>query len=216
MVGYAEGAVIIRFTVAFFMPGEHAFEMPDIELTHLDGRVEHVFGDTARVTISSVIASDDSLATPASWEAPFERPMTRPWIVPVPLAVVLAVLAAWVAVRRRAGERPAWAGGQGRSVYAPVERWIRAGEIRAAVSAVTDLLRDRIERAVPEAGRQLSTAECVTIVAAQRADWPVRDIAETLRALDRARFAPALPSDVVVLAEQVEELMTAMSRGSAE
>jgi hypothetical protein len=84
------------------------------------------------------------------------------------------------------------------------------------VSAVTDRLRDRIEREIPEAGRQLSTEECIAVIDEQRREWPVREIEEALNALDRARFAPALPSDVVVLAEQVDELMAGLARGPAE
>ena len=127
--------------------------------------------------------------------------------------IVVAAAVFWGVVRRRVAVRPTWRAGRGRSVYAPVEQWIRAGELRAAVSAVTDRLRDRIERDVPEAGRQLSTEECIAMVEEQRPEWPVREIEDALTALDRARFAPALPSDVVVLAEQVDELMAGLAPG---
>ncbi len=217
MVGYDEGTVIVRYTVAFFSPGEHAVEMPDIELAYSDGRVVHVFGDTAHVSIASVVPSaGDSLPDPVPAVAPLQRDVMRPWLALLPAALVLLAVVVWIVAWRRVGPRPGWRHGEGKSIFAPVERWIRAGELRAGISAATDRLRDRIARDLPDAGRQLSTAECIRMVEAQRPDWPVREIGETLRALDRARFAPALPSDVVVLAEQVEDLMAAMARAKAE
>jgi hypothetical protein len=217
VVGYAEGAVLVRYTLAFFDSGVHALPMPDIELSFGDGRVERVFGDTARVSITSVLPADaDAPPNLAPSAAPIARQPRRPWVVMLPLGIVALLLVAWSLLRRRVSQRPVWRSGGGRSVYAPVEQWVRAGELRAVVSAVTDRLRDRIERDLPEAGRQLSTEECMAVVEEHRPDWPVRDIMGTLTALDRARFAPALPSDVVVLAEQVDELMAVMSRGANE
>ncbi len=214
VVGYAEGAVLVRYTVAVFEAGEHAVELPDVELAFGDGRVERVFGDTAWVRISSVLPGDaDSTLVPMPSVAPIDRAITRTWLGAVPALVVFVALVAWLLARRRVAPRPPWTGGGGRSVYAPVEQWVRAGELRAVVSAVTDRLRDRIERDLPEAGRQLSTWECIETIEQRRPDWPVREIRDTLAALDRARFAPALPGDVVVLAEQVDELMVGMTRG---
>jgi len=85
-----------------------------------------------------------------------------------------------------------------------------AGESKAAVGVISDRLRDEIERRLPEAGRQLSTQECVATVEKARPDWPRRDIEEVLRSLERAQYAPAIPSDVALLVEQVEDLLVVL------
>jgi hypothetical protein len=54
-VGYTEGAILVRYTVAFFEAGEQSLLMPDIELMYGDGRVETISGDTVLVRISSVL-----------------------------------------------------------------------------------------------------------------------------------------------------------------
>jgi hypothetical protein len=91
-----------------------------------------------------------------------------------------------------------------------------AGESKAAVGVISDRFRDAIERKLPEAGRQLSTQECLAVIQGSRPDWPRRDIEEVLRALDRAQYAPAVPSDVALLVDQVEHLLKALSTEPTE
>ncbi len=210
IIGYAEGRVLVRFTVAFFEPGEHAMVMPDVQLSYPDGHVEHVSGDTAWVTVRSVLPAEDSAVAPKPSLGPLARRQHRAWIVAVLASVVVIVMGAWGRARVRVAERPVWQGGREKIGYPSIEQWIRAGELRAAVSAVTDVVRSRIERRLPQAHRMLSTAECLETIAAERPDWPIRALRDILQSLDRAQFAPAVPNDVVELAERADEVLQSL------
>ncbi len=203
---YAEGALTILYTVALFQPGEHAIPMPSAELLYPDGRVETVLGDTAWITVASVLPADDHVP-PA---LPALAPVTRAARTPLPLIVmtcaVLLGTVAWGAARRRTGpvapDDPAAAA----RPPAPVDRWMSAGEPRAVAAVTADAMRGLIAELVPQAGRHLDTEECLEVLRAAEVDWPLRDLSELLRALERARFSPAVPSDVVELVEQAERL----------
>lgn len=203
---YAEGALTVLYTVALFQPGDHAIAMPDPELVYPDGRIETVLGDTARVRVASVLPADDHVppALPALAPLPRSSPTPVPAVV-LACAVVIGAVA-WGAARRRPGgiapqelvaEVPA---------AAPVDRWMSAGEPRAVAAVVSDQVRRLIESGVPQAGRHLDTEECLEVLRAAEVGWPLRELSELLRALERARFSPAVPSDVVELVEQAEQL----------
>lgn len=207
VVAYSEGAVVIRYTVAFFETGNHAVAMPDIELTYPNGAVEHVAGDSARVEIRSVLPVGDSLPLPR--EAVNPLPIGQR--TPVPLILLgttaLVGLIGWAYLRRKTLPRPAWGGTAAEShARAPIMQWVKAGESRAVVGALADRLRAAIEDALPDAARGLSTDKCIEVIQAGNMDWPNREIEDVLRSLDRARFAPAVPADVALLIDQVDEL----------
>jgi hypothetical protein len=84
---------------------------------------------------------------------------------------------------------------------------VSTGEARAVAAVAADRLRERIARLVPEADRSLATEECLSVLDAKRPDWPLRDLADLLRGLDRARFAPAVQSEVAQLVRQVDEMV---------
>jgi hypothetical protein len=92
-------------------------------------------------------------------------------------------------------------------------RWIAAGEGRAVAAVAAERLRDHLARSVPEAGRALSTDECIAVLEERRRDWPLRELGETLRGLERARFAPAVPGEVALLVDQVESLVESLPPG---
>ncbi len=215
VIGYAEGRVLVRFTLAFFEPGEHAVVMPDMELSYPDGHVEHIAGDTAWVSVRSVLPAADSAIAPKPSLGPLARRQQRAWIVAVLASLVVIAMGIWGHARLRVAERPVWHGRRGKFGYPPIEQWIQAGELRAAVSAVTDVVRSRIEQGLPQARRQLSTAECLETIEAERPDWPIRALRDVLHSLDRAQFAPAVPSDVVELAARADELLQSLPAGPA-
>jgi hypothetical protein len=74
-------------------------------------------------------------------------------------------------------------------------------------AVIAERLRGRIAVLVPEAGRGLSTEECLTVLEQRRSDWPIRDLGAALRGLERARFAPAGSGDVAALVKQVDDLL---------
>lgn len=216
VIAYTEGTVVVRYQIALFEPGVHGLAMPDIELIYPDGGLVTVPGDTAWITVRSVLPQGDSSASPRASLGPVARSRTELGFVILPPLTVLAVTVLWGMRRRRPKERPAWRTGSGKRVEAPVVQWARAGELRAVVSAVTDRLRESIERALPLAGRQLSTDECLEIIAQQQPNWPVRELATVLRSLDRARFSPAVPSGIVELAQRAGNLSSSLARTTAE
>ena len=44
-------------------------------------------------------------------------------------------------------------------------------------------------------------------MSASRPEWPLGDLADVARALERASFAPAIPSDVIALADEAHVLL---------
>ena len=83
----------------------------------------------------------------------------------------------------------------------------------AAVAA--ERLRARIASLEPRAARTLSVEECITVLEEARSDWPLRAVADTLRGLERARFAPAVATDVEALVVRVDDLMTGLEPAPA-
>jgi hypothetical protein len=215
VVAYSEGAVVVQYEVALFEPGHHGLAMPAIELVYSDGGVVNVHGDTAWITVLSVLPEEEDAHSPRPSLGPVARTRTEPAMVVLPMATVLLVMGLWGVSRRRARSRPLRRDGSGKRVEAPVVQWARAGELRAVVSAVTDRLRESVETALPLAGRQLSTEECLGVIEENQPDWPTREIESVLRSLDRARFAPAVPSDIVQLAQRAGELSVSLRRSAA-
>ena len=90
-------------------------------------------------------------------------------------------------------------------------RWVAAGEGRAVASVATARLRQRIAALVPEADRALAVEECLEVLAQKRPQWPLRDLGELMQGLERARFAPAVPGDIAILADRVDMLLQSLA-----
>ena len=69
-----------------------------------------------------------------------------------------------------------------------------------------DRFRAALMRAAPEAERSLDTEQVIALLERSRSDWPLRDVADVLRTLNRACFAPAVPADVLEVVERAERL----------
>jgi hypothetical protein len=195
----------IRHRVALFAPGIHALAMPAIELLHPDGAVEVVLGDTAFVRVAAVIP--DTLATPAPMpsQGPIGRPARRPWRAAVPVAVVVLLTGLWLAWRLRSRrEVVADATPDAAAADLPLMRWLAAGERRAVATIAVHRLRATVAGQVPDAARASSVAEWAAAVAAARPDWPVDEVADILRALERARFAPLGADDLAELVDRAD------------
>ncbi len=208
---YAEGTLTIVYTVAVFEPGLRGVVMPPIELLYSEGRVETFEGDTAWVEVASVLPLPDSMLQPM----PLLEPLARRTSTLTPLIVLLVGVIGgtltWGVVRHRSRARPSWSSLHAKPVEPPVERWVAAGEPRAVAAIVADRFREIIATLVPDAGRYLDIEECIEVLHRERPDWPIREVSEILHGLERARFAPAVPSDVMEVVNQAEELVVSLA-----
>jgi hypothetical protein len=128
------------------------------------------------------------------------------------VGTVLAVTGFWGVTRRRVKSAEREVTPRTPEPAAPLMRWVSAGEGRAVAAVAADRLRSRIAELEPEADRALSTDECVKILETKQPGWPLAELAEALHGLERARFAPAIPSDVALLVDQVETLLGGLAR----
>lgn len=215
IVAYSEGEIVVRYQVAFFETGVLTVVMPDLELAHPDGRTSMVAGETARVRVRSVLPANDSLPAPQQSIGPISRVQRSLMPAISFVSVTFVLLVAWALWRRRTQPRPVWAGSKYEAVDVPLQQWMMAGESKAVVAAVSDRLRDAIEHVLPAAGRQLSTEELLAVVGTTAPEWPRREIEETLRSIDRALYAPAVPSDVALLVDQVDDLIARIGETTA-
>lgn len=198
--------VTVRYAVAVFEPGEQRIGMPAIELLYPDGNNETVLGDEALVTVRSVLPAGDSLPPPRPSLAPLPRPLRSraPFLLVV--GVVVMGSGAWAMVRRRQRPRPGGPEGGAPPAGPPLEQWVEAGELRAAAASVAERLRLTLEALEPGAGAGLPTDAVMTVLRLRRPAWPLSELEQLLHALERARFAPAVPDDVLILDQQVTAL----------
>ena len=201
---HSEGELTIVYTVAAFTPGRHAVAMPDIEFVHAGGELQIVVGDTAWIEIESVLPSGDSTVTPMPSQAPVARHRTTTTPLAGLVATFLLSTAAWVAVRRRRGRRPRFEEPDESVPGSPIDIWVASGESRAVAAVMADRLRDVIAERIPGAGRHLHTEECIEAVLESDHGDVGRQVAEVLRALERARFSPAAPGDVLEVVDLAE------------
>ena len=194
----------VRHRVALFAPGVHALAMPAIELLHPDGSVEVVLGDTAFVRVAAVIP--DTLAAPAPMpsQAPLGRALRRPALAAAPVAGVLLLLGLWLAWRLRPRRQVRPAAGGTSPVDVPLMRWLGAGERRAVATVAVHRLRAAVAAQVPDAARAANPAEWAATVTTARPTWPVDELADVLRALERARFAPLGADDLAELVDRAD------------
>jgi hypothetical protein len=207
--------IVIRYTLAMFEAGRHPVDVPAVELVYRDGRVDQVPGDTAWVTVRSVLPPGDTLPAPIGSIGPIARFPTHTTPLFAMIGLVLFASGAWAVARRRPRPPTAPPAPARAAAPPPLMRWITAGEARAVAAVASERLRSRVAELAPEADRALSAEECIAILEERRADWPIRDLSETLRGLERARFAPAVPSDVAILVDQVDRLIKSLGTGKA-
>jgi hypothetical protein len=196
----------VRYVVALFEPGEQRIAMPAVELLYPDGNSETVLGDTAVVMVSSVLPAGDSLPVPRPSLAPVPRPVRSRAPFLLLLGLVALGSGAWAMARRRVRPRPGAPGDGAPPVGPPLQAWVEAGELRAAAASVTERLRRALEGLEPGAGAGLPTDALLAVLRLRRPSWPLSEIEELLHALERARFAPAVPDDVLILEEQAADL----------
>ncbi len=211
---HTEGALSVAYTVAMFTTGRLPIPLPKLDLIFPDGRVETVATDTAWVWVASVLPAADTLPDPRPHLEPVPRRVQRVLPVAASVGAVWAVVLLWVLRRHRLGVRPDEPG-EPDAGAPPVSQWVAAGELRAVAAVTTDRVRREVARLLPDAGTHLEAAACMSVIADQAPQWPVRQLRELLDELERARFAPVVPSDVVALVDEAEQLMVVL-RGEPE
>jgi hypothetical protein len=168
------------------------------------------------VRVQSVLPGGDSLPSPKASAAPIARDERRPW-APIALVAGVGLIGlTWAWARRRV--RPARAVPEPAvgSAPVPVERWVAAGELRAVAAAAGETLRSTLARVAPEADRSLEAEGAIRVLERTRPDWPLRELADVLRALERATFAPAVGEDVMGVARRADALARDLAaRGGA-
>lgn len=213
---YAAGSLTIIYTVAAFEPGTHGLTMPVAELLHPDGRVESVSGGTAVVRVRSVLPAGVEQPQPQPSLAPLPRSPTSPVPLLTLVGTVLGVVVLWGMLRRRTRPRPALEPVPAERADVPIDRWVAAGEARAVAAVTTQRVRARIAELVPGATLQLDTDACLRVLRNERPEWPIAQLTDLLRSLERARFAPVVPSDVMIVVDQAELLLGTLGGTAAE
>lgn len=207
------GRLEVRYAVALFEPGMHRVPMPPLELVYPDGTVETVTGDTAVVTVVPVLPADS--APPRDSRGPLARRGQRAMPLVLLVTAVLLLSGTWAVLRRRRGPQLPLPVPPDPAEDVPVLGWIGAGEGRAAASWAMERLRARIAAEVPPAARSLGTEECLDVLASERPVWPLRELEDLLRDLDRARFAPLTPSDAGELVDRTGVMLDDLEQWSA-
>ena len=200
------GGFAVRYTVALFEVGQHAIAMPTVELVYPDGRVETRGGGNAIVAVVSVLPQEDSLPPPRARRAPIPRTEVRATPALLLVTAVVMMTVGWGIVRRRPRRRPSWAVAGPGATEIPISRWIGAGEPRAVATVAMHQMRLHVRRYVPDAELSQDLDDWLHTVESHRPDWPVRELSEIMRALERASFAPAIPGDVIALADEAQVL----------
>lgn len=206
------GGFVAQYVVAVFEPGNHEVQMPDLELVYPNGTVESRVGGEAYLVVTSVLPAGDSLPPPRASRDPIPRYVAQPALAMLLVSGVLVLSIGWGVLRRRPARRPAWAAAQEAEPELPVSRWIAAGEPRAVATLTAHHVRESVRRRIPDADPSLDLESWLRVVQTQRPDWPLRELSEIMHALERACFAPAIPSDVIALTEDAAVLQETIDK----
>jgi hypothetical protein len=204
-----EGRAEIAYPVAIWRTGTHTLQIPGPLLLASDGKVDSLAGQTVTLNVASVLprpATDTSLRP-----QPRADFVSRPTTTPVPLIVLLVMalviifpLHRWW--RRRGQPLERRKAEPGDPAFPPLARWAEAGESRAVAAAATARLRLALAERLPSALPSLDTETVVAEVAQQRPQWPIQELTDVLRQLDRTRFGTGALPDAVALARRAAEL----------
>ena len=204
-----EGRAEIAYPVAIWRTGTHTLQIPGPLLLAADGRVDSLPGQTITLDIASVLPrpATDTTLRPQPRADFVPRPSTTPLPLIVLLVIAFAILVPlhrwW---RRRGKPRVRAAGLDAARPILPLEQWADAGESRAVAAAATARLRAALAQRLPTALPSLDTETVIAEIAEQRPQWPVRELADVLRQLDRSRFGTGALPDAVALARRALEL----------
>ena len=206
----AEGRAEIAYPVTIWRTGAHALEIPGPLLLAADGSVDSLPAQALTITVASVLPrpATDTTLRPQPRADFVPRAATTPLPLIVLLVLALALLVLLHRWWRRRGKPPVQRAGLETAGPAtpPLEQWADAGESRAVAAAATARLRLALAARLPGALPSMDTESVIAHVAEQRPSWPVTELADLLRQLDRGRFGTGPLPDAVALARRALEL----------
>jgi hypothetical protein len=183
-------SAVIRYPHVVWLPGQRTVDVPAPVLVGPDGAVDSLPAQRVTVSVASVLPARGDSVRPQPPVGIVPRRERVPW---PPLLLTLAAVALLVPIHllwRRRG-RPASPSVQPAFAPAPLDRWARDGEPRAVAAAAAIRIRAAMAAGAPTIHRALDTEAAIAAAETLRPDWPLADLAGTLRALDELRFAPA-------------------------
>ena len=151
----------VRHRVALFEPGTHQIPMPAVELISPDGHVEMVMGDTASVTVQSVIPDSLEQPQPRWSQGPIARSANRIEPAVYLLVAVVVVLLGWAAARRRTRPPLPEPTEVEESEPPSLTRWVAAGEGRAVASFVAQSTRSSVSFFILFRSARLASSEFI-------------------------------------------------------
>lgn len=209
-VSIGDGRAQVSYPLAVWRPGTYTVSVPGPLLLAPDGGVDSLGGHSVTLEVASVLprAATDTSLRPQPRADFVPRPSTSPVPLIILLLLALAILVPlhWWWRRRGRPERKPAAAVQGGPAQPPLERWADAGESRAVAAVASTRLRLALASRLPGALPSLDTEAVVGHIAEQRPDWPVAELTEVLRELDRARFGTGTWPDAVALARRAADL----------
>lgn len=202
------GTADIAYPVVVWETGPRTLEVPGPLLLAPDGGVDSLPPARVTVQVASVLPAVADTALRPQPRADFvplsERSPLAPLLL-VALAVLLLLPLHWW-WRRRSRPRPRPLAKLADPGRAPLERWADDGEARAVAAAASVRIRAVIAGRAEGATPALDTDALLAHLRSHRPDWPLGELAELLRSLDRARFDVDPTADPVALARRAAEL----------
>ncbi|MGH7590422.1 MAG: hypothetical protein ACREL2_03205 [Gemmatimonadales bacterium] len=185
-----DGVVDLRFPVVIWSSGPHVIDVPGPVVLGANGSIDTVATTPISITIASVLPDSvhrDSVEArpPAPVLPPFETD-PRPLVLWGGLGAVVAL--AIILARRQRRSPDVAIPTDVAPAEPPVERWVAAGEDRAASAIAALRLRMAIHRGFEPADPRLDTGAVLRLLEGSRPQWPVAEIRRVLGALDRVRF----------------------------
>jgi len=204
------GSADVSYPLAVWRAGSHTVRVPGPLLLSADGGVDSLGAETVTLRVASVLprpATDPSLR-PQPRADFVARPATTavPLLLLLVLAIALLAPIHWWWRRRGRPVRKTAAADIAGSAKPPLEQWADAGESRAVAAAAMSSLRAALAARLPGAPPSLDTEAVLAHVAEQKPDWPLAELGEVLRALDRVRFGDDALPDALGLARRAAEL----------
>jgi hypothetical protein len=211
----ANGIAQVAWPLVIWTPGSHTVSVPGPLVLASDGAVDSLAPADTTLSIASVLPRNAQPAALAPQpQAGIVHRRTVSWLPLLTLAgaalILLAPLHWWW---RRRGPRALPPESPPVSTP-PLVRWAEAGETRTVLAAAAARLRGAVAARLGETGDGLSTPALVARLES-RPELPGREIADTLQALDDARFAGATPAHAAELYERASSLATTIAHAGA-